>query len=710
MKLSFSSWRSSVAASILLITIIFCQCSQKAEPGSEAHIRNVTSAIDDKYLTKADASPGNWVTYGKNYAEDRFSPLNQINKKNVGRLGLAWSLNLGTTRGIEATPLVVDGVMFLTGPWSVVYAVDVRTGKKIWTYDPEVPRSTGKKGCCDVVNRGLAMYKGSLFVGTFDGRLISLDAATGKPLWEKLTVDTTKYYTITGAPRVVKGKVIIGNGGAEYGVRGYITAYDALTGEQAWRFYTVPGDPSKPFESKAMEIAAKTWSGEWWKYGGGGTAWEAMAFDPELNLFYLGTGNGSPWDWFHRSNGEGDNLFLSSIVAINPDNGEYVWHYQTTPGDTWDYTATQQLILADLEIEGQNRKVVMQAPKNGFFYVLDRITGELLSAEPYTYMNWATHVDKTTGRPVETDFSRYKEKNTVISPGPNGGHNWHPMAYNATTGLVYIPAHINNHFYGHDSNGATGTKLISTFVDGLDIRFDPSSPENMHTGHLLAWNPSTQKAAWVVKYEGTNPFQGPVNGGVVTTGGGLVFQGTGDGRLFAYDAADGTQLWEHELGGGAVAPPITYLVDGVQYVSIAVGWGGGPPALWNRFTDDIYPGTIFSFALDSIQSFQAKGVGRRTELIDLEVTATADQIKRGQQIYGANCLGCHGPMGTKGGSIPSLVYSAEGTFGIIEDIVLKGIFLPKGMPDFSGRLSAEDVSDIKNYLLSSAKVMKEQGN
>jgi quinohemoprotein ethanol dehydrogenase len=457
-----------MAAIILVLTFTnLIQCSKKSEPGSEKHIKLATEIVDDTYLLNADNTPENWVTHGKNYAEDRFSSLTQINKENVGKLGLAWVLNLETTRGIEATPLVVDGIMFLTGPWSKVFAVNARTGKMIWTYDPEVPGKYGEKVCCDVVNRGLALYKGRVFVGTLDGRLISLDAATGKPVWQVLTVDSSKYYTITGAPRIVKGKVIIGNGGGEFGVRGYITAYDAMTGEQQWRFYTVPGDPLKPFESKAMEMAAKTWAGSWWKYGGGGTAWDAMAFDPDLNLFYVGTGNGSPWNWFHRSNGTGDNLFLSSIIALDPDNGEYVWHYQTTPGDNWDYTATQHLILTDMEIGGEVKKVIMQAPKNGFFYVLDRTTGKLISAEPYVYMNWATSVDKTTGRPIETDFSRYKKENVTLSPSPSGGHNWHPMAFNPLTKLMYIPVQINSFNYGHDVNWKYNERGWNTAMAGF---------------------------------------------------------------------------------------------------------------------------------------------------------------------------------------------------------------------------------------------------
>ncbi len=689
-------------ATLIVLTVISIQCSKKPEPGSEAHIKRATAIVDDAYLANADNTPENWVTYGKNYAEDRFSSLALINKENVDKLGLAWALNLETTRGIEATPLVVDGIMFLTGPWSKVFAVNARTGKMIWTYDPEVPGKYGEKACCDVVNRGLALYKGRVFVGTLDGRLISLDASNGKPLWQVLTVDTTKFYTITGAPRIVKGKVIIGNGGAEFGVRGYVTAYDAMTGEQRWRFYTVPGDPSKPFESKAMEMAAKTWAGEWWKYGGGGTAWDAMAFDPELNLFYVGTGNGSPWDWFHRSNGQGDNLFLSSIVALNPDNGEYVWHYQTTPGDDWDYTATQHLILTDLEIEGQQRKVIMQAPKNGFFYVLDRSTGKLISAEPYTYMNWATGVDKTTGKPIETDFSRYKNENRVISPGPAGGHNWQPMAYNPVTRLVYLPTHINSFPYGNDSTWKYNEKgwNISIPSPNLQIKPDVTAPKNMDQGQLLAWNPQSQKEVWRVDYPATY-----WNGGIMTTAGGLVFQGTGEGKFIAYDATDGKKLWENNVGSGVIAPPMTYMIDGKQYVSIAVGWGGNP-GIRVRFTKENYPGTIFTFALDANQTYSGFYETKPKELIQLPFSASKDEINNGQALYNYHCRSCHGWAGNEGGAIPNLAYSNEGTFGILEDIVLKGIFLKKGMPNFSGRLNQKEVANIKNYILYSANEMR----
>ncbi|MDP2053591.1 MAG: PQQ-dependent dehydrogenase, methanol/ethanol family, partial [Acidobacteriota bacterium] len=404
--------------------------------------------VDDKALASVESRPGDWLSYGRDYYEQRFSPLDQINDTNAAKLGLAWSFETATDRGLEATPLVIDGVMYTTGSWSVVYAVDARTGKQLWKFDPEVHRKYDQISCCDVVNRGAAFYKGRVYLGALDGRLIAIDAVSGKPSWSVTTVDQKQAYTSTGAPRIANGKVIIGNGGAEYGVRGYVSAYDAETGKLAWRFYTVPGDPSKPQENKALDVALPTWKGEnWWKFGGGGTVWDSIVYDPELNLLYVGTGNGAAWNREIRSPGGGDNLYLASILAINPDNGELVWHYQTVPGDTWDYTAVQPMMLADLQMGGRLRKVLMQAPKNGFFYVLDRATGELLAADPYVTVNWASHVDMKTGRPVEMPGADYKEKGTYIRPGPLGGHNWQAMSFSPKTGLVYIPAQDNGRYY-----------------------------------------------------------------------------------------------------------------------------------------------------------------------------------------------------------------------------------------------------------------------
>ena len=409
--------------------------------GSPDHIKAVTSAVDGASIKANTATSNDWPTIGLDYAETRFSKLNQINTDNVKKLGLVWSYPLESSRGVEATPVVVDGIMYQTASWSVVHAIDARTGKKIWSFDPGVDSEKGYKGCCDVVNRGVALWKGKVFVGAYDGRLIALDAVTGKKVWEKDTlIDKEHSYTITGAPRVFNGKVVIGNGGAEYGARGYVTAYDAETGNQAWRWFTVPGDPSKPFEDESMAAAAKTWdpAGKYWINGGGGTAWDTITFDPDLNMVYIGTGNGSPWNRDIRSPSGGDNLYLASLVALNADTGKYIWHYQETPGDHWDYTSTQPMILADITIDGAPRKVILHAPKNGFFFVVDRTNGKFISAKNFVDVNWATGYD-ANGRPIEVQEARGEAAYDSI-PGPFGAHNWHPMSFNPQTGLVYLPA------------------------------------------------------------------------------------------------------------------------------------------------------------------------------------------------------------------------------------------------------------------------------
>ncbi len=430
-----------------------------------------------------------------------------------------------------------------------------------------------------------------------DGRLVALDANSGKVAWQTTTVDQTQPFTITGAPRIAKGKVIIGNGGAEYGVRGYVSAYDAETGKLAWRFYTVPGDPSKPQENKALEKALPTWKGtEWFKVGGGGTVWDSIVYDPELNLLYVGTGNGSPWNRDLRSPGGGDNLYLCSILAINPDNGELVWHYQTTPADTWDYTSVQPMMLADLNWAGRQRKVIMQAPKNGFFYVLDRATGELLAADPYVEVNWATHVDLKTGRPVEVPGAAYKDKGTYIRPGPLGGHNWQAMSFSPRTGLVYIPAQDNGRYYEQPKDFMftpnqynLGVAPIGRNMDRYDIPYK---------GRLLAWDPVARKPRWTVEYG--NYW----NGGTLATAGNLVFQGTAAGDFIAYRATDGTKLWSSWAGTGIVAPPITYMIDGKQYVSVMAGWGGAFSKKARSY------GRLLTFAIGGYGGVADRGRGR----------------------------------------------------------------------------------------------------
>jgi quinohemoprotein ethanol dehydrogenase len=548
------------------------------------------------------------------------------------------------------------------------------------------------------------LYEGDVFFGTIDGRLISLDAATGQPNWEVQTVDTTKFYTITGAPRVVKGNVIIGNGGAEYGVRGYVSAYDAKTGEMNWRFYTVPGNPADPFESPAMEKAAKTWTGEWWKYGGGGTAWDAMAYDPQINLLYVGTGNGSPWNRVYRSPGGGDNLYLCSILALNPDDGSLVWHYQTTPGDTWDYTSTQHIMLADLEIEGTTRKVLMQAPKNGFFYVIDRETGDLISADPYTYVNWATHVDLETGRPVESDFSRYQKENVYISPNYFGGHNWQPMAFNPNTGLVYIPARENAAIYGHDKNwvyeesglfASNNWNLGVNYDPDKTLRLDESGPGDKPRGMLIAWDPVEKQVRWRVDHSYR------WNAGVLTTAGGLVFQGNAEGKFVAYRAQNGEKVWEISVGSGVIAPPVTYLVDGKQYLSLAVGWGGAA-GMSSKVTDHVYPGIIYTFAIGGEAPPPNKPDIPSKQLIEGDVTVGKAQLVQGEQLFQQHCTLCHGTLGSGGGALPDLAYSSERIHENFKYIV-QGSFLAMGMPSFKEKLTEEQILLIQQHIFKTAQ-------
>lgn len=651
--------------------------------------------IDDAALKNVEARPGDWITHGRDYAETRFSPLKQINNANAKDLGLTWSFDTQTDRGLEATPIIVDGVMFTTGSWSIVFAIDARTGKQLWKWDPKVPHSYGAKACCDVVNRGVAVYKGRVYVGTLDGRLAALDAATGAVIWQVVTVDQTKQYTITAAPRVVKGKVLIGNGGGEYGMRGYFSAYDAATGKMAWRFYTVPGDPKEvvPAAMKpAMDKAAKTWNGEWWKVGGGGTVWDSMAYDPELDLLYVGVGNGSPWNQHVRSPGGGDNLYLSSILAVKPDTGALVWHYQTTPGDTWDFTATQHIVLADLAIGGRQRKVLMQAPKNGFFYVLDRATGELISAEAYVTVTWAKGVDKKTGRPIEAVGTRYKDAPIGMQPGPLGGHNWQPMSFNPQTGLVYIPAQETMFGYGQEAGFKFKDRGWNT---GIDFAIVKDPPTALPTGHLLAWDPVAQKERWRI------PYIVMWNGGTLTTAGNLVFQGTADGRFVAYSADKGAKLWEVSVGTGVIASPVTYEIDGTQYVSIMVGWGGAFALTGGSVGLPVTPGRLLTFALNGKQKVPVAVAQIIALPAAIESTASAEAIGKGGDLFARNCAVCHGLAALGGGGVlPDLRYSSPATFNSYPKIVLDGALASEGMPGFKNSLTAADVDAIRAYVIS----------
>lgn len=658
----------------------------------QARKKPTPKVVSDASLRNVETRANEWITHGRDYAETRFSPLKQLNADTVKQLGLAWAFDTQTDRGLEATPLIADGVMYTTGSWSIVYALDAQTGKLRWKYDPQVPHRFGAKACCDVVNRGVALYQGKVYVGTLDGRLVALDAATGKVAWSVVTVDQAQSYTITAAPRVVKGNVIIGNGGGEYGVRGYVSAYNAMTGKQAWRFYTVPGDPAKPFENAALKKAAATWKGEWWKVGGGGTVWDSVAYDPQLDLLYVGTGNGSPWNQHVRSPGGGDNLYLSSILALRPATGALVWHYQTTPGDQWDYTATQHMILADLSINGRTRKVLLQAPKNGFFYVLDRATGELLSAEAYGTVTWAKGIDKQTGRPIENPGVRYPEAPSQQMPGPLGAHNWMPMSFNPQTGLVYIPAQENGFVYIRDQRFQYRPGLWNV---GLDWTPFTQLPPALPTGHLLAWDPIAQKERWRV------PYQVMWNGGTLTTAGNLVFQGTGDGRFIAYSADKGEKLWEVNVGTGVIATPMTYELGGVQYVSIMAGWGGAFALTGGYSPAPVVPGRLLTFALNG------KGVVAKStppvmpRVTPVEFTASKEMLAQGAGLFAQHCSVCHGLVAVGGGGVlPDLKLSAPSTFGKYQQIVRDGARAEAGMPAFKQALTVEQVEAIRAYVVS----------
>ena len=646
--------------------------------------------VDDAALRSPETRNHDWLSYGRDYYEQRFSPLDQINDKNVAQLGLAWQFETATQRGLEATPLVIDGVMYATGSWSVTYAIDARTGRQLWKWDPEVHRKYDNIACCDVVNRGAAFYKGKVYVGVLDGRLAAIDANTGKVAWQTTTVDQQQPYTITGAPRIANGKIIIGNGGAEYGVRGYVSAYDAETGKLAWRFYTVPGDPSKPQENKALERALPTWKGnDWWKYGGGGTVWDSIVYDPELNLLYVGTGNGSVWNRDVRSPGGGDNLYLASILAINPDNGELVWHYQTVPGDTWDYTAVQPMMLADLNIGGRMRQVIMQAPKNGFFYVLDRKTGELLSADKYVEVTWASHVDLKTGRPVEIAGADYQKTGAYIRPGPLGGHNWQAMSFSPKTGLVYLPAQDNGRYFEQpkgynaaDFKQMQGDPVKAPLPYNLGLGAIERNNENYeipYKGRLLAWDPIARKPRWTAEYG--NYW----NGGTLATAGNLVFQGTAAGDFIAYNATTGEKLWSSWATTGIVAPPITYAIDGTQYVSVMAGWGGAFPKKHLSY------GRLLTFAIGGTATLPSRP--RPRTITAMANSATPQQIASGAKLFATYCARCHGEATL----LPDLRRSTPAVLNGLEKI-LDGALVERGMPRF-GEFDRTMIAELRGYLL-----------
>ena len=672
----------------------------------------------DKYrLANRDAK--DWLSLGGDHMMQHYSPLNQINKENVNELGYAWEYDASTIignvpRGLEATPIVVDGIMYTSGAWGAVYALDAKTGKQLWIYKPEVDASYGRRACCDAVNRGVAVWQGKVYVGTLDGYLVCLNAENGSVLWSKDTfTDRTKAYTITSPPQVAGSIVMIGNSGGEYGVRGYVTAYDLKTGEEKWRFWIVPGDPANGYESAEMEMAAKTWDPKsHWQSGLGGTAWGESAYDPELNLLYVGTGNSSPYPIWFRSPAGGDNLFLSSILAINPDNGKLAWHYQTTPAEIWDYTATQNIVLADLEINTKSRKVLMMAPKNGFFYVLDRATGELISAEKYTKVNWASHIDLKTGRPVLTENGQwYKDKPRLVVPFLGGGHVWQPMSFNPTTGLVYIPERAVPQVFKSFDTYTWLPDVDNTNLDYANMyKFSKNvldqvkqAEDTIRSESLLAWNPVTQKVAW--KFSDGGP-----DGGTMSTPD-LVFQGTRTGYFNVHDARTGEKLKSIFTGTGIMAAATTYSIDGEQYVAVMAGYGGAETS--GYLTDAAFfqyenKGRIIAFKLGGGDTPLPPKQKKIETPAPPDTKIKEELISKGISLYGFYCEICHGKFGDLHTSQhPDLSKLTPAKHMVFNDIVLKGILAQNGMANFSNSLSEEDVEAIHQYLLKQQTIWYE---
>ena len=672
-------------------------------------------AIDDRRLLEAEREPQNWLTHGGTYLEQRYSTLEQINVDTVPRLKPAWYFELDTNRGQEATPIVVDGLMYVSTAWSKVYALDAKTGRQLWRFDPQVPGEAGPKPCCDVVNRGVAVYGGKVYVGTIDGRLIALDARTGKAAWSVLTVDPKRMHSITRAPRVARGKVFIGNGGGEFGGRGYVSAYDAVTGKLAWRFYTVPGDPAKGVDHAASDDvleskARKTWSGQWQDYTGGGHPWNAIVFDPQLNHLYVATGNGFPMNPHYRASG--DNLFLASIVALDADTGKYVWHYQETPGEAWDYDAVQDMTLADLTLGGERRGVLMHASKNGFFYVLDRHTGKLLSANAYVPgVGWATQVDLATGRPQVTENARYDNGPFTSSPGEGGAHGWQPQSFSPKTGLVYLPAGENSTLYlptptfdyvaGLDNpgifhgatHGADGAQPAAAKPAG------PAGKSVPYKTYLLAWNPVTGKAAWRADVAG---------GGTLVTAGNLVFQGRNResvmGEVAAFRADDGKEVWSYRTPNAVMAGPVTYSIDREQYVAFLSGAGGAVGIMSGGGTVRARQvGRVLAFKLDGTATLPPDPPLAPPVVLPHE-TWSAEVIDEGKAHYARLCGRCHGLNMRASNIVPDLRRSAAlADKAAWKSIVLDGALRAQGMVSWSEYLTPASAESVRAYVADEAR-------
>jgi len=644
---------------------------------------------------------GDWPMPGRTADEGHHSPLDQISAANVAGLKLAWYVDLDVNSA-NTIPIAVDGIVYVAAGMSIVHAIDGTTGDILWRYDPEVGMAAGDKLRFAWGIRGLTYDRGRLFVGTQDGRLIAIDAKTGTLLWSAQTTEPDDARYITGAPRVIGDNVIIGHGGAEFGpVRGYVTAYNTSTGKQAWRFWTVPGNPADGFENETMRKAAATWSGRWWDYGGGGgTVWSGITYDPEYDRVYIGVGNAGPWNWKVRNPGGGDNLFLASIVALDAKTGEYAWHYQVNPNDAWDYSAAMDMVTATLTIDGRPRKVLMQAPKNGFFYVIDRDTGKPISAEKVVRATWASGIDLKTGRPIETPNIRYETKPSTLWPSMFGGHNFQAMAFHPGTKLVYLSTLDLGATWSDEGFDASWRPRKSMNNAGLKIGLE--MPPKLDTT-LTAWDPVRQRKVWEVP---TPTGWGP---GVMSTGGGLVFQGQMDGRFTAWRAEDGQRLWQHDAGVSVTGTPISYAAKGTQYVAVIAAppvgsaemMAGKAGLIWDYRA---FPRRLMGFSLTGRATAPAlPRPGSPPPMPAPDAPSDPALAKQGQALFMGRCLTCHGSGAIAAGAGPDLraseiPLSAEAFAAVVSE----GALRPRGMPRF-GELSATDVEALRHFVRSQAE-------
>ncbi len=665
---------------------------------AETVVSGTAANVSRQRLLDAENEPGQWMMVGGTYDEKHYSPLDEINRDNVSELNLAWFADYDINLSQQGTPLYIDGVIYVSTAWSMVNAFDARTGELLWHYDPQTNREIVTKVCCGIVNRGIAAYEGKIYLGTLDGYIVAINADTGEEEWRKLTVDPDAQYTITSAPRIIKGQVLIGNSGSEKTARGYLGAYDAETGEDLWRVYTVPGNPELGFETPQMEMAAATWSGQWWELGGGGTVWDAIVYDELNDLVIFGTGNGTPWDQRARDPEGGDNLFVASILAVDADTGEYAWHYQTTPGDTWDYDAMSPMMLLDLEVDGVERHVVAQPNKNGFFYMLDAGTGELLRGYPFTEVNWATGIDMVTGRPIEVPEARYDFENIYnLAPGVQGGHGWHANAWNPETGYIYIATQRAYFAMQSDANftpNPTGNNLaINMGANFTYYRDNPDAPREF-VGYVSAWDPVTGEEVWRGEEN-----EGPT-GGVLSTGGGLVFSGGGNNtnEFRAYDTVTGEKLWSFDTQTGMVAAPITYELDGKQYIAASVGINQAG----NYFAPNY--SRLLVFGLGGEAQLPQPLTYTPRELNPPALTASQGVVATGGELYGQYCSVCHGIGGQqRGANFPNLMVSpmlhSQDAF---DQVVLEGIRADKGMVSFADQFGNEESEAIRWFIVAQA--------